>query len=87
MANPAIVVCTAATWVKVADDVQTGMISVTKTSLNYLQTYRVAGDPAPTDNTDAVKIEGKKLPINSSEGIDIYIKAQGAVDGEVRVEV
>lgn len=85
MANPLIVACTLDTWVKVATAVTYGIIQVTKTTTsNYLTTYRMTGDAAPTAVDDGVRLTGPKARISHSAAVDVYVMAQGSV-GEVEV--
>ncbi len=84
--NPAIVTCTLDVWVKVADAVMVGLIhKISNAPTLYKQTYRVASDPAPTDDTDAVVAfaDGGPLEISADANIDVYIKAKGS-EGSVR---
>ena len=87
MANPAIVACPADVWTKVATNVQVGNIWILK-KLNkgYLQTYRLAGEAAPTVTTEGIEIKEPGMAIDSSPGIDVYIYAKSG-DGSVRVDV
>ncbi len=87
--SPAIVVCTADTWVKVADAVMVGLIHKLSTAPNhYKQTYRVDGEAAPMDDDDAVVAfaDGAPLERSADAAIDVYIKAIGA-DGQVRLDL
>lgn len=87
--DPAIVTCTLDTWVKVADAVTSGIIhKVSNAPTIYKQTYRVAANPAPTDDTDAVAafVDGAPLAISADATIDVYIKAKGSA-GSVRVDL
>lgn len=88
-ADPAIIACPADTWVKVADAVTTGVIHRRSVRPNiYKQTIRVAGNPAPTDDSDAVEAfdETGELAISSDTAIDVYIKAVRYA-GEVRADL
>ena len=85
MANPTVIECPVDVWTLVATNVQTGSVKVLKTDTGYSQTYRVTGDPAPADDTDAYDFKDI-LTINDSNGIDVYIKALN-IDGRVRVDV
>ena len=88
MANPTIVNCAADTWVKVATNVTNGQIHVKDTSPRYLSTYRVTGDPAPTDDADSVQLFASTpySYISSTVAIDVYVKAIGEA-GKVRVDI
>ena len=88
--EPVIVTCTADTWVKVSP--VGGMTSgiIWKRSVSpgvYKQTFRLAGNAAPTDDSDAVLIFGNcdSVIISESALVDVYIKAV-KVAGEVRVD-
>lgn len=84
--NPSVVTCTADTWVKVADSVQTCIIHKTEFApAKYLQTYRLEDDTAPSNDNDAVIFDKLSLVVNVDEAIDVYIKAVG-VAGEVRLD-
>lgn len=89
MADPVVVACPANQWTKVASSVTTGQIHVMSKDPNiYLQTYRDAGEVAPTDKSDAVPafVAGCPATISSLAGIDIYIFPVGAA-GSVRVDL
>ncbi|MEE9499581.1 MAG: hypothetical protein V3V24_09610 [Nitrospinaceae bacterium] len=86
--NPLVVSCPDDTWILVAPNTQSA--SIHKLSVEpgvYKQTYRISGQAAPTDDTDAIIIfETDTLHIFShSPGVDIYIKAIGG-DGSVRLD-
>jgi len=86
MANPVFVDITPKeTWVKVADNVTTGQVWVISGNVEYLQTYRDAGDPAPTLRSDGVDLE-EVAWISATAGIDVYVMALGDV-GRVRVDL
>lgn len=85
--NPVTYVCAAGVWVRVAQDKTTGMVYIIdETPRKYVQTIRVTGEDAPTDTSDAAKVEGLSFGISSDEGIDVYIMAIGAA-GKVRVDL
>ena len=87
MADPEVIKCDADAWTKVATDVTTGNIWILNTSPDaYLQTYRDTGEDAPSDNSDAVSVSDRSIPIAAEAGIDVYIKAVGK-DGQVRVDL
>lgn len=88
MANPAITAIPANTWVKVATDVTTGQVWRREKTVTYAHTYRLTGQAAPTDLTDAVvAFDGcDNMPISASAGIDVYIYAYDEA-GSVRVDV
>lgn len=86
MADPAIIECPADVWTKVANAVTTGVVHITDNKPNvYLQTYRVAAQPAPTDNDDAIPFDGP-LQISNLTVIDVYVQPT-KVAGEVRVDL
>lgn len=90
MPNPVIKECPKDEWTQVTTTSGTGVTSgiiwlQDKSPNVYLQTYRVEGDPAPTDKTDATPIHGKSIPISSSVPIDVYIQPVSE-DGVVRVD-
>ena len=86
MADPVLVTCTKDTWVKVATNVTTGLVWKTNENPNYLQTYVMTGNPAPSDLSKAVPIDTWPIPISATAGIDVYIYAQGAA-GEIRIDL
>lgn len=89
MANPVIKNCNANEWTKVATNVTIGQINRLDKKPNlYLQTYRMAGADAPTEQTEGVPlfVQSDSEEISSSAGIDVYIMAVGD-NGEVRVDV
>jgi len=87
MADPVIVDITpVSTWVKVATNITNGQIWIVDGNAEYLQTYRMTGNPAPVDNTDAQPINTPSIGISASAGVDVYVKAIRVV-GKVRVDV
>lgn len=85
MANPSIVTCAADTWTKVATNVNYGVVTPFTTNVNYSQTYRMTGDPVPSDLLDAVPfLEAHK--IDAIAAIDVYIYAHKKA-GSVRVDL
>lgn len=86
MADPLIVECQKDEWTKVATNVTTGRIWIKKKTPTYLQTYRMTGEDAPTDKSDAVPIYENSIPISHSAGIDVYIQPVGKA-GTVRVDL
>jgi len=87
--DPLIVVCAKNAWTKVATDVISG--SVHKKSYEpqeYLQTYRVTGNAAPTVLTDGIWAFKNNEPeaISATSGIDVYIYALTSA-GSVRVDL
>lgn len=87
MANPNIVTCTLATWVKVATNVNAAVIHRKLTGPRYYHTYRLTGAAAPSDLSDAVPAftDGDVLQYEHPAGIDIYIYTTGKA-GSVRVD-
>ena len=84
MANPIAIDCPADAWTLVASNVNSGIVTVKNNEPGiYKHTYRVAGDPVPTDNDDALPFEKMAL-ISSSFPIDVYIMPVDAA-GEVIV--
>ena len=87
MADPQIINCPADEWVLVAQNVTHGQVHRYKRGIDYLQTYRNTGNPAPPDNeSDGVIITTDSIEIRSTDPIDVYIRARQN-DGEVRVDV
>ena len=87
MANPDSIECPADTWTLVAEDVTSGTIFRRVTG-KYIQTYRLTGEAAPTDETDSGPIfEGSdSATIGHNAAIDVYIMAKDE-NGEVRVDL
>ena len=86
MADPALVTCPADTWTLVASSVTEGYVYIKNTQPNtYLQTYRDAGNAAPTDDSTAEYMINPGAPISATAPIDVYIKAV-ATAGEVLVK-
>ena len=87
--NPAVIDCPENVWVKVASVITSGSLHRWVTSPeHYLHTYRNAGDPAPTDNSDAALLfAGVSVfaAISNDVSIDVYVKAIGA-NGQIRVD-
>lgn len=88
MANPSIKTLTVNTWEKVATNVTAGAIKKMKRGVTYLETYRMTGNAAPTDQEEgAVIFTGSNSEtIAASAGIDVYIMAVGR-SGKVRVDI
>lgn len=82
--DPAIVVCTANTWVKVATDVTKTTITPRLTKPTYLYTWRDTGNTAPTNNNDALPLPIAGVIIDISPAVDVYVKARNYA-GSVRV--
>lgn len=87
--TPAVIICTANTWVKVASAVNGGVIHKLSSAPDlYRQTYRREDDSAPSNDVDAMLLFSADLSelISSDTPIDIYVKALGR-DGSVRVDL
>lgn len=87
-ANPIIVSCPANTWTKVATAVKFGQVHKFKPIDAYLlHTYRLTGDPAPSDLVDAVDFgKCQSLPINAATLIDVYLYPRNDA-ADVRVDI
>ena len=88
-AEPVVIPTPADVWVLIAEGVERATIYQRSFLPNvYTQTTRPAGEPAPTDGTDAVQIFEccHFTCVSSGEPIDVYIKSF-RVDGEVRVDL
>ena len=89
-ADPVFVDCPEGAWTKVADGATVGQLhKVSDDPSNYLQTYRLAGEAAPTliaDGVPAFPDNGRSDPISSDAAIDVYIWPQTAA-GRVRVDL
>jgi hypothetical protein len=86
MANPVIVACPADAWTKVATNVTAGNVYVLDQSVEYLSTYRMTTDPAPTARTEGIKLDPPGQPISAAAGIDVYVYAITNA-GSVRVDL
>ncbi len=89
MSNPVFVDCPADAWTKVATAVTTGQLWKANTAPGYLQTYKLTGETAPSDRGEGMKLfsdDKNSEEISSSDPIDVYVFAVGAV-GRVRVDV
>ena len=88
MSNPLFVDCPADTWTKVATAVTTGQLWKAQSITEYLQTYRLTGEAAPTERSEGMKLFSKSDSdkIDSSAPIDAYVYAVGSA-GRVRVDV
>ena len=84
MANPVAVTLVVDTWTKVATNVTTGVIErkdgFNDKSLIILETYKLTGEAAPANDDTAVWWTSNPLTISSSAAIDVYLKANRAVD-------
>lgn len=86
MADPVIVECPVDEWTLVATNVLSGTVKIVKTDPDaYYETYRMTGNPAPTDLTDGFPFR-ELLDISDGLGIDVYIWPKGAA-GRVRVDL
>jgi hypothetical protein len=80
MPNPQIVQCPQNQWTLIATDQIFGYLySMSKKPESYLFTYRLTGEPAPTEITEGSPIfrTDEKKFIISGVGIDIYVMAVG----------
>ena len=88
-ANPVVVPCPAGDWTKVATNVKAGTVDRLSVAPNlYKRTYRLTGQAAPTDDSDAALMfgESNQHVISHSVEIDVYVKAVRAA-GSVRVDL
>jgi hypothetical protein len=88
MANPVLINCPVDTWTVVASGVTAGAIYNMTPSVKFLQTYRTAGQAAPSDNTEGVFAFNdvySPLGISASAAIDVYLMAL-TTSGIVRVD-
>jgi hypothetical protein len=89
MANPVTVTCSAGVWTRVALNVTAGGVKrINKAPNLYLETYRMTGGAAPTDQAEGVEIftQGPAEIIAAAHAIDVYVMAVGR-DGAVRVDL
>ena len=89
MPNPVTVSCPENQWTLAASNVTSGSIKKLSNKPNkYLETYRLTGQAAPTDQTEGAEVFTIVNPgsISSSVAIDVYIMAVGAA-GKVRRDV
>jgi hypothetical protein len=85
MADPVFVPIPADTWTLVAAGVTDGNLYIKDTSPTYLQTYRMAGNPAPTNADDGVQFSENAI-IAADAAIDVYVYAIGKT-GRVQVAI
>jgi hypothetical protein len=85
MANPVLVECPKDEWTPVASSLTIGEIHVVDTQARYFYTYRVAGDPAPTDDGEegVLFLESVKIPDIRAIDMYVYCKVQA---GKVRTD-
>lgn len=83
MANPVIHTVPVKEWYKIATDINSGNIQkATKNETNnqiFYQTYRLTGDPAPTEQNEGVRMfadDPVSEDIASIEQIDVYVWAE-----------
>lgn len=86
MADPLLVACPVDTWVLVATNVTRGNIDLKDSSPNYKRTYRDTGNPAPTNDDDALDLPLAGAEIDNDTPIDVYVKAK-VTSGSVLVQV
>lgn len=91
MADPSFVNIPNGVWTKILTNVTSGIIwKITETE--YIYTYRMTGNPAPTLESDGVRIfkdddeSDNQVSLSANAGIDIYLWAKNK-DGRVRVDV
>lgn len=84
--NPVVVECAKNTWVKVATSQIAGFVYILNDKPSaYYQTYRVTGQSAPTDLSEAVPFTDF-LKIEATAAIDVYVYAKDE-NGSVRVDL
>lgn len=88
VANPAIIACAKDAWTKIATNVTGGLVHNKGSQATYFQTYRLTGQAAPTNLTDAVPLfaTSHTETISSSAAIDVYVFCKRAA-GSVRVDL
>lgn len=89
MANPSVISCTKDVWTRVAQSVVAGAIYNMTPGVEFLQTYRMTGQAAPTNGNDSVPAflyKHEPLSISAPEAIDVYLMPVGQ-DGSVRVDL
>ena len=89
MANPVSIECLANIWTLVASNVTAGQVKrLDKRPGAYLETYRMTGGAAPTEQREGVPCFAgtDSAVIEAANAIDVYIMAVGS-DGWVRVDV
>jgi len=89
MPNPVFANCPKDVWTKVATNVATGIIhQVDLTPYEYLQTYRLTGEAAPTLKTDGVPAfeNNRREVIFATVNIDVYLFSITDA-GKVRVDI
>jgi hypothetical protein len=83
MAKPKLRTLTKDVWTKVATSASSMVINVMKPGVMYLQTYRMAGEAAPTNKKEGVEFEDQ-LSVYPDHNLDIYIMPLGDT-GQVRI--
>jgi hypothetical protein len=75
MADPSVVALTKDVWTKAATNINVARfnIKISKANVVY-QTYRMTGNPAPTDLSDAVPVLDNEVAFNVANGIDVYFQ-------------
>ena len=92
MPNPVFVDCPEGQYTKIATGVTSGIVWRVNGNVEYLYTYRLTTEAAPTLLSDAVRIfkdddeSDNQVSISASASIDIYIWCAGG-PGRVRVDV
>jgi hypothetical protein len=86
-ATPVLTTVTAGGWVKVATGITTGQIHFRSTAPDACwQTYRDTTDPAPTLQSEGVRVQlQESYDVSAAAAIDVYIWCDGA-DGQIRVD-
>lgn len=86
MPGPSMVICPEGIWTKVITSKISAIIHIKNTQPDsYIHTIRTTGDPAPTNEDDAIPIYGKSAKLATGDLVDVWLKAKGA-DGEVRID-
>jgi hypothetical protein len=88
MPNPVLTTIPANVWIKVATNVTKGFLHRVNQETTYLQTYRLTGQAAPADFTEAIRMfeQTSVEEISAQVGIDVYVCAI-PLEGSVRVDV
>ena len=99
MANPQIINIPEWIWTKVATSVTTGIIHRLESKVYYYQTFRLAGEAAPSAPVQgAIPVEAIRMfdqgeeRISSSELLDVYIMGANSDDdavdtGKIRIDL
>lgn len=88
MENPVVVPCPADEWTLIGSDIRgTRLHRIGSQATNYVWTYRLIGDPAPTDPSEGKSLFDKddNFQLPKTKGLDFYVYPHKK-DGSVRLD-